>query len=292
MNIRDLKYLVTLAECQHFGKAAEMCFVSQPTLSMQIKKLEDELDVQLLERNNKSVMITPAGHTVVSYAKQILATVDQIKAFANSVKNPYAGDVKLGLIPTLGPYLLPHIVAKLHKQYPALNFYLVEDQTAKIVEKLKYGDLDVIILALPIDGDDFHIEPLFKEPFYLAVNQHHAWAKRKQIKQAELGNEKILLLEEGHCLRDQALEICNNNAAFEYSNFKATSLETLRHMIASGLGMTLMPKLACRKDDKAINYVPFTKPVPGRTIGMAWRKTTARHEVFFELSKFIGNLMT
>ncbi|OGT44473.1 MAG: hypothetical protein A3F42_08470 [Gammaproteobacteria bacterium RIFCSPHIGHO2_12_FULL_37_34] len=290
MNIRDLQYLVALANYRHFGKAANACFVSQPALSMQIKKLERYLGVQLLERTNKSVMLTPIGLIVAKQARQILNQTEELRETAKLAKDPYSGEIKMGIIPTLAPYLLPHIIPKLSAAFPKLEFYLVEEQTAHLIEKLEQGKLDTALLALPLTESTFTTSPLFTEEFMLALTPAHALAKRKTIKQSDLRDTHLLLLEEGHCLREQALEICHAVDARESKKFRATSLETLRHMVAIGVGITLLPALACRKND-GICYLAFSKPKPSRTIGMVWRKSTAKTIVLEEIAAHIQKIM-
>ncbi len=291
MNLRDLTYLVALAEHRHFGKAAETCFVSQPALSMQIKKLERYLGVQLLERTNKSVLLTEIGIVLAEKARQILTQVDELKETAKLAKDPYSGDLRIGIIPTLAPYLLPYIMQPLSSAFPKLTLYLVEEQTAAIVKQLKEGKLDTIILALPILEDGFVTSPLFEEEFMLAVSGHHPFSKRKKIRQADLANENLLLLEDGHCLREQALALCQAANAFESKSFRATSLETLRHMVASGSGMTLIPQLACKTND-GITYLPFNQPKPSRVIGILWRISSAKEKLLNDIADKIKKIMS
>lgn len=274
MNIRDLNYLVAIADTSHFGKAAEACFVSQPALSMQIKKLEETLGVVLIERTNKRVMFTEVGQRIVKQAREILYQVDALKELADQAKDPFSGTLHLGVIPTLAPYLLPLIMPKLCAQYPKLTIYLVEETTGNLLTKLADGKLDGALLALPVEGD-FIAEPIFDEVFELAVPAYHPLAKKEAIKLHNLENKTLLLLEDGHCLRDQALAVCHKAHASELKNFRATSLETLRHMVAAGVGITLMPKLACGKND-GICYIPFTGTIPTRTIGMVYRVSTTK----------------
>lgn len=290
MNIRDLQYLVALADHRHFGKAAHACFVSQPALSMQIKKLEKYLGVQLLERTNKSVMLTSPGFILAERARQILTQTNELREIAKSTHDPLSGEIKIGIIPTLAPYLLPHIFPKLSTEFPKLACYLVEEQTERLLEKLKQGKLDTAILALPIHETAFIASPLFEEEFLLALTPAHILAKRKVIKLNDLQDTPLLLLEEGHCLRDQALDICNAANAKEFNNFRATSLETLRHMVATGIGVTLLPLLACKKND-GICYLPFSKPKPSRQIGMLWRATTAKTIALEEITTHIRKIM-
>ncbi len=274
MNIKDLKYLVAIADHSHFGKAAAACFVSQPALSMQIKKLENFLDVQLIERN-KSALLTDVGKLITEQARDILCRVDAIKQMARQAKDPFGGELRLGVIPTLGAYLLPHIIPGLSKIFPKLTIYLVEEKTHTLIDKLKNGKLDGALFGLPILEEDFMALPLFAEEILLAVPSNHPFAKRSKIKYSDLENKTLLLLEDGHCLRDQALSLCHSMHASVDTVFQATSLETLRYMIASKTGITLMPKLAC-KNNEGICYIPFNLPKPVRTIGMIWRPSSAK----------------
>jgi len=290
MNLRDLSYLVALADHRHFGKAADTCFVSQPALSMQIKKLERYLGVKLLERTNKYVLLTDIGMALVEKSRKILNQIEELRDIANVAKDPYSGELTIGIIPTVAPYLLPYIMPILSSTFPKLTIYLVEEQTASIVEKLKAGALDATILALPIMGEGFITSSLFKEEFMLAVPNHHSFTKRKTIRQTDLANKQLLLLEEGHCLRDQALAVCQHINANESKRFRATSLETLRHMVASGVGMTLIPKLACRAND-GITYLAFNQPRPLRVIGMLWRTASAKEKLLNEVAAMIRKKM-
>lgn len=275
MNIRDLKYLVALADHQHFGKAAEACFVSQPALSMQIKKLESVLDIQLLERTNKSVLFTKSGLMIAERARDILNQIEEMQDVAKLAKDPYSGELKIGIFPTLAPYLLPLIIPALSKKFPKISFYLIEEKTASLVEKLQDGKLQAAFLATPIAEKNLKTSLLFDEEFLLATPRHHALANLKTIKQQDLNNKNLLLLEEGHCMREQALALCQQLNVHETQNFRATSLETLRHMVVAGVGITLMPKLACHPHSH-IAYIPFSAPKPVRTIGLTWRASTVK----------------
>lgn len=275
MNLRDLQYLAAVADHRHFGRAAEQCHVSQPTLSMQLKKLEDYLGVQLFERSNKHVMPTPIGEQIAARARLITQAAQEMRDLAKTAQDPYAGDFRLGAFPTLAPYFLPQAAPQIAEALPNLKLWLVEEKTESLLSKLAAGTLDAALIALPFDADGLDSAPLFHDPFFLAVPLSHPFAKRKHITQSELKTQPLLLLEDGHCLRSQALEICSLIGASEHQDFRATSLETLRQMVASGMGVTLIPKLAMRDHD-GIAYIPFAKPVPARTIGLAWRKTTAR----------------
>lgn len=285
MNLRDLQYLVTVAEHLHFGKAAELCHVSQPTLSMQLKKLEETLGVQLFERTNKQVMLTGIGKEITARARNILEETQQIQAMARAAKNPLSGEVRLGVFPTLAPYLLPELVPLLKAALPAIHLLLVEEKTPDILHKLEKGELDCALLALPVEHAALEYTELFVEPFYLAVPAGHRLAKRKRVNFADLTHEPMLLLDEGHCLREQALEVCHRIGTAEAQHFRATSLETLRHMVAAGGAVTLMPKLAIRRDETLIRYIPFAAPQPARRIALVWRKTSARKPLFEAMAR-------
>lgn len=279
MNLSDLRYLVAVADLRHFGRAAEACFVSQPTLSTQIKKLEKELGVELFERNPRQVLLTAAGSRVVEHARQALAEADAIREVARQAKDPEAGTLRVGVFPTLAPYLLPHVVPSLHERFPQLELLLVEEKTEVVVQQLRDGQLDVGVLALPIDEPTLHEERLFEEDFVLAVPSDHPLASTTaSIDLTALAGEQLLLLEEGHCLRAQALSVCQLNGAAERKGFRATSLETLRQMVAAGVGTTLLPELAVHEPVPhydGVSLLRFSAPAPSRHIAMYWRTTSA-----------------
>lgn len=293
MNLRDLQYLVALDEHRHFGRAAEACFVSQPTLSTQIRKLEEELGVQLVERTTRQVLPTPVGEEIITRARGILREAEQIRSTARRARDPEAGSLRLGIFPTLGPYLLPHVVPALHDRFPRLELLLVEEKTELVLERLQAGTLDAGILALPIAYEQFHEEYLFTEPFLLAVPASHHLAARKRIALGELAHEDLLLLEEGHCLRDQALAVCQLAGAGERRDFRATSLETLRQMVAAEVGITLLPTLALNPPvahmDK-VHLVRFSGEAPHRRIAMIWRKSSAHASFLREVAAVIRDL--
>lgn len=287
MNLRDLQYLHALAEHRHFGRAAEACFVSQPTLSTQIKKLEDELGVVLVERGSRQVMLTEAGRAVAERAGDVLAGADEIRRTARSLSNPRARSVRLGIFPTLGPYLLPHVLPQVRKQFPELELLLVEEKTEEIIGRLRAGRLDAAIVALPVSDEGLHREFLFEEPFVLAAPANHALARRKTVDIGDLIGQNLLLLEEGHCLRDQALEVCHLAGAGERSGFRATSLETLRYMVAGGAGITLLPVLATKPPIAPLEdmrLIPFRDRAPSRRLAMLWRESSAIGELLEELA--------
>ena len=279
MNLRDLRYCVALADTRHFGKAAERSFVSQPTLSAQIKKLETYLGVQLIERQPRKVTLTEMGAKILPVARRILQESDEIVSMARNDHDPLSGKLKLALIPTIGPYLLPLVARKLRKQLPRLKLMLYEYQTQPLLEKLRAGDIDLGILALPVPLDGLEARPLYDESFTLAVPIHSPLAKRATVKVDDLNGETLLLLEDGHCLRDQALDVCSRIDVKESEDYRATSLETLRQMVAAGLGITLLPELATRGpfgSGHGLTVKQFARPVPSRSVGAVWRKSTAR----------------
>ncbi len=293
MNLRDLRYLVALAEALHFGKAAEACHVSQPTLSTQIKKLEDELGVALVERAPRHVMLTPAGRDIATRARRVLAEVDQMRETARRTSDPEAGTVRLGLFPTLGPYLLPHVVPRIRARFPRLELLLVEEKTEAVLHMLRDGKLDAAVLAMPLHEDWLETEFLFEEPFLLAVPDGHPLAGQRNLTLADLGDQHLLLLEEGHCLRDQALEVCHLAGAGEKEGFRATSLETLRQMVAAGVGVTLLPMLAVKppvSPSENIRLLAFKSPAPTRRLAMVWRKTSAMAAFLHELAGVLRDL--
>ncbi|MDQ0504518.1 DNA-binding transcriptional regulator OxyR [Xanthobacter agilis] len=278
MTLRELQYLIALADHRNFRRAAEVCLVSQPTLSMQIRKLEEELGVPLVERTPRRVMLTAAGRDAVERARRILNEVDQMKEGARRSRSAEGGTLKLGVFPTLGPYLLPHVVPLIRARFPQLELMLFEEKSADLLARLNAGTLDAAFLALPVHDHHLHSEFLFEEPFLLAVPADHPLAKRRSLHLDELGQHNLMLLEDGHCLRDQALEVCQLSGAREKSEFRATSLETLRQMVVAGAGITLLPMLAIQSQSRPsdnIHFLDFIDSHPSRQIGLLWRKTSA-----------------
>lgn len=274
MNLRDLHYLLAVYEHTHFGKAAQACYVSQPALSMQLKKLEDELGVALFERTNKSVMPTEIGKAIAEQARSVLLGADNIKTLARTASDPFSGVLKLGAFPTLAPYIFPKIVMPVKRKYPKLSLLLVEEKTEVLLQQLIKGEIDAAMVALPVNQELLESHELFFDPFYVAVAKNHPLAKSKVVTKLQLKEESLLLLNEGHCLRDQALDLCETYKLEEYASFRATSLETLRQMVIGGIGITLMPKIALQKNAN-ISYVPLkSTPPPGRSIGLVFRKST------------------
>ncbi|MDX1267158.1 MAG: DNA-binding transcriptional regulator OxyR [Oceanisphaera sp.] len=293
MNLRDLEYLVALAEERHFRKAAEKCFVSQPTLSGQLRKLEDELGVVLMERTSRKVLFTPAGDAITAQARRVLAETKELRDIARTFTEPMSGELHIGLIPTVGPYLLPHIIPVLKQHFPELHIYLYEAQTHTLLKQLADGDLDCLILAQLDSMDNFGSLPLYDEPMMLALPTEHAWAGREQIALSELQGEKLLMLEDGHCLRDQAMGFCFAAGIGEDNHFQATSLETLRNMVAAGSGLTLIPQLAVglHNGNLGVSYIPVTEPEPHRTISLLYRIHSVRRPCFNEMAKVISQLI-
>ena len=292
IKLKDLRYLVAVADARHFGRAAERCFVSQPTLSAQLKKLEQYLGVRLIERQPNNVSLTDAGAQIVDRARRILEASDEVVTLARAHRDPLAGRLRLAMLPTIGPYLLPRVSQSIRRALPRLELRLYEYQTVPMLQKLKAGELDLGILALPVDLEGLEARKLFCEPFTVAVPQRHRLAKRERVQPADLEEETLLLLEEGHCLRDQALEVCSRVGAGESQDFRATSLETLRQMVATGAGITLLPELATQGaygDARGVVVLPFAKPVPVRQVGAVWRKTTARRPVIDAVCKLIAD---
>jgi LysR family hydrogen peroxide-inducible transcriptional activator len=293
MNLRAFHYLVTLADVRHFSKAAELCYVSQPTLSTQIRKLEEELDVQLVERSPRKVMLTEVGEEVVERARAMLAEADSIKAIARRSKDPHSGTLRIGIFPTLAPYFLPHVVPEIRRQFPRLTLRLFEEKTEDVITMLRQGRLDAGLLALPVDDDQLTARSLFEEPFVLAVPEAHALGTKKTITLEDLENQELLLLEDGHCLREQALEVCQLSGAHEKLDFHATSMETLRQMVAAGTGITLMPVMAVKPPvahtDNLVTR-PFRQPGPKRTIALVWRKSSALGGFLEELAGILAGI--
>jgi LysR family hydrogen peroxide-inducible transcriptional activator len=285
MTLTELKYIVAVARERHFGRAAESCFVSQPTLSVAIKKLEDELGLMVFERRSNEVTLTPAGERIVTQAQRVLDEAGRIKEMARLGKDPLAGPLRVGVIYTIGPYLLPSLVRQLLRDAPQMPLLLNENYTVRLLELLKNGEIDVAIVALPLPESGLLVQPLYDEPFMIAVPRGHAWTRRKSIAAEELKKETMLLLGTGHCFRDQVLEVCPELSRFStgaegiQKTFEGSSLETIRHMVASGLGVTVLPQSSVPEKparDSLIDYLPFKPPAPDRRVVLAWRKSFTR----------------
>jgi len=275
MNLRDLEYVVAIADLGSFGRAAERCHVSQPTLSSQVKKLEGHLGVQLFERTSKRVMLTEIGAEIVTVARRVLTETERIEHLAEAAKDPFRGDLRLGAIPTVAAYLLPDLVARVDEELPEVRIILMEEKTDGLLTAIRDGQLDAGIVALPVDDEGLSSEVLFEDPFLLAISDRDRSIDHDTVTLRELEGRQLMLLEEGHCLRDQALELCRAQEWGEEADFRATSMETLRQMVRAGTGITLIPELAIRPEP-GIRYIPFDGEAPGRTLALLWRKTSPR----------------
>ncbi len=289
MTLTELRYITALARERHFGRAAEACFVSQPTLSVAIKKLEEELGVTIFERRGNEIGLTLIGSQIVEQAQKVLAETAILKEIAKIGRDPLAGALKLGVIYTIGPYLLPDLVKQLIASVPQMPLVLQENFTSKLIELLRDGEIDVAILAEPFAKTGFVTQALYDEPFLVAVSKHHPWSKRKAINAQELKEQNMLLLGTGHCFRDQVLEVCPELTRYSRSTdgiqrqFEGSSLETIRHMVASGIGITVLPKMALPVSetgriakDGLLTYIPFEGDPPYRRVVLAWRKSFTR----------------
>jgi LysR family transcriptional regulator, hydrogen peroxide-inducible genes activator len=298
MTLTELRYIVAVAREKHFGRAAEACFVSQPTLSVAIKKLEEELDVKLFERGASEISMTPLGEEIVRQAQTVIEQAAGIKEIAKRGKDPVSGPLRLGVIYTIGPYLLPSLVKEAIASVPQMPLILQENFTVKLLDMLRNGELDAAIMAEPFPDTGLAIAPLYDEPFMVAVPKAHPLAKRKHISAEELKQETMLLLGTGHCFRDHVLEVCPEYARFSSAvgdnnegirkSFEGSSLETIKYMVASGMGVTVVPQLSVPADaDKYVAYVPFSAPVPTRRVVLAWRRTFTRYEAIAALRNAI-----
>lgn len=287
MNLRDLKYIVEVAKERNFSNAAKKVFVSQPTLTMQIQKLEDELGVKIFERQNKNFLITEVGELIIKTAQEILDKEKELKELAKEFKDPFSGELRIGAFPTLASYYFPKITKKILQEFPKLKLLLVEEKTDELIKKLKNGEIDCAFLAMPVLEENLNHVEIFEEEFLLAVSKNNPLAKQtKSVSTIDLKNESLMLLEDGHCLRNQALEACSLLGNFtEKQDFKASSLETLRQMVAMNYGVTLMPEIAINKSD-GISYLELsTKPT--RKIALYYRKSSVKTKLFTEIAKHI-----
>jgi len=289
-SIKQLKYICAVAEHRHFSKAAEACFVTQSTLSASIQDLESQLDAVIFERNKKSVLITPLGERLLQQARVVLGDVEDFISIAHSHDEALAGEIRLGVIPTIGPFLLPSLLSELRKQYTKLKLYLREDMSADLVQRLQQGKLDLILLAFPYPLPEIETVSLFKDEFLLCLPPGHPLEKAKQVKQQQLRGESLLLLEEGHCLRDHALEACKLEKAETDIVYQGNSLHTLVQMVANGLGVTLLPAVSITGGvlgNTQLKLKSFGSENVSREIGMAWRKSDPRREEYLLLAEFI-----
>src|SRR5947209_4137535 len=280
MTLTELRYIVAVARERHFGRAAEACFASQPTLSVSIKKLEEELDVRIFERGASEVTVTPLGEEIVRQAQSVIEQAAGIREIAKRHKDPLSGPLSLGVIYTIGPYLLPDLVRQAIERVPQMPLVLQENFTARLLEMLRVGELDAAIMAEPFPDTGLAVAPLYDEPFMVALPAAHPLARRKSISAEELKEEKMLLLGTGHCFRDHVLEVCPEYARFSSETdgmrktFEGSSLETIKYMVASGMGITVVPQLSVAAEPRPqVVYVPFAKPVPTRRVVLAWRRS-------------------
>ena len=285
MTLTELRYVTALARERHFGRAAQACHVSQPTLSVAIKKLEDELGVQLFERRKAEAQLTPIGEQVVEQAQRVLEQVEQIRHLAMEGKDQLSAPLRVGAIYTIGPYLFPEIIPILHEQVPQMALMVEENYTARLSEKLRQGELDAIVIALPFNEPGIVTLPLYKEPFVIVMPVSHPWHERSQINAEDLAEENVLMLGAGHCFRDQVLDLCpacghrSDSEGNISKTLEGSSLETIRHMVATGMGITVLPCTAAGVDKYAqrlLSIKRFTAPVPSRTVALAWRKSFPR----------------
>jgi LysR family hydrogen peroxide-inducible transcriptional activator len=308
VTLTELKYIVAVAREKHFGKAAEACFVSQPTLSVAIKKLEEELELKLFERSANEVTVTPLGQEIIQQAQSVLEQAAQIKEIAKRGKDPLAGALRLGVIYTIGPYLLPSLVRQAIARSPQMPLMLQENFTVKLLEMLRTGETDCAVLAEPFPETGLAIAPLYDEPFMAAVPMAHPLAQQSAVTAEQLKNETMLLLGTGHCFRDHVLEVCPEFARFSShaegirKSFEGSSLETIRHMVAAGMGVTLVPRLSVpdaalqdpsqrQNEDAFVKYLPITDAAggapPSRRVVLAWRRSFTRYEAVAALRNAI-----
>ena len=289
MTLTELRYIVAVARERHFGRAAGACFVSQPTLSVAIKKLEQELGVALFERGAGEVSVTSTGQQVVEQAQRVLEEAARIKELASAGRDPLAGSLRLGTIYTIGPYLLPKLIPILRRAAPSMQLLIQENYTHKLAEFLKQGEVDVIVVALPFDQPGMQVRPVYDEPFLVAMPHGHPWEKRKTITGDELKKESLLLLGTGHCFRDQVLDVCTSlqRKSGLQRTVEGGSLETIRQMVAGGVGVTVLPSTSVGATEDLIRVRPFARPVPERRVVLAWRKSFPRPQAIEALRKAV-----
>jgi LysR family hydrogen peroxide-inducible transcriptional activator len=285
MTLTELRYVVAVARERHFGRAAEACHVSQPTLSVAIRKLEEELGVQLFERRASQVALTDMGQRIVAQAKRVLDEASAVREIARQGRDPLSTPLRVGTIYTIGPYLLPGLIHQLQRKAPQMQLLLSENFTLKLLEQVRNGQIDVAILALPLPPSGLCVQPVYDEPFVVAVPRKHAWTRRKAVASADLQNETMLLLGSGHCFRDQVLDVCpelsrdSEPSDGMQRTFEGSSLETIRQMVATGIGITVMPRTAMParvSRQSLVAYLPFRNPPPSRTVVLAWRRSFTR----------------
>lgn len=299
MTLTELKYIIAVAREKHFGKAADACFVSQPTLSVAVKKLEEELKTQIFERHSGEVTLTPQGRTIIAQAQRVLDEAKQLKQLAKYGLDPMRGPIRLGTIYTIAPYLLPTLIRKTKQALPEIPLFLHETFTAVLLEMLRQGELDCAILAYPFSMAGLEAIDLYDEPYVVTVPNDHEWSNRAEIDPHELSGQTMLLLGAGHCFRDHVLAVCpelnrtspaNDEDGETPRNFEGSSLETIRQMVAGGIGISVLPRTSVidiNKRDSMVSYIPFSQPKPSRRIALVWRKGFPRKEALEALAKVI-----
>jgi LysR family hydrogen peroxide-inducible transcriptional activator len=291
MTLTELRYVVALSQERHFGRAAQKCFVTQPTLSLALAKLEDELGVKLFERNKNEVLVTARGQGIVEQARRVLDEVGKIQQLAKGGQDQLSGALRLGAIPTIGPYLLPDLIPILRKRAPSMPLVIEENLTGNLAPMLRDGELDVVLIALPFALPGVKTRVVYEEPFSVVVPDGHKWGSRRDVKPQELAGENLLVLNSGHCFREQVLEACPGQSNTAMPEGRAgSSLETIRNMVASGLGVSVLPAsaLTARYATKLLKVVPFASPVPSRKVALAWRASFDRPAAIELLAESIG----
>ena len=290
MNIRDLRYLVAVADYGSFSRASEKCFVSQPALSMQVKKLEETIDTKVFERDTRGLTVTSKGELLLGQARKILDEVDNFYSLAREEENPLAGDISLGAFPTVSPYLIPRVLPVLMARYASLNFSVEEEKTATLLKKLREGSLDVALIALPVNEKGITGVKIMEENFYLCVNKDSGLYEYESVNYNDLENQEILLLEEGHCLRKQALSVCTQANASNTKLYTSASLETLIGMVANGLGVTLVPEMATGLRQDKVRFLPFSVNEPSRSIALCWKESSERASLYRRIAHSLLSL--
>jgi LysR family hydrogen peroxide-inducible transcriptional activator len=291
LNLRDLAYLCAVAEHRHFGRAAHACAITQPALSERVRRIEDALGTVIFERTKRSVLLTPTGKKIFDRARKVLEEADAIDVLARACRGPLGGEFRLGIIATLGPYLMPRLLRRLRKEYPHLQLHLTEGLTEGLLDELTAGSLDAVLAALPVRRPELIAKPLFFEPFWLAAPRDHDLALKTSVTSRDLRGEEMILLQEGHCLSGQALDVCPSKRRDSVVRLQSTGLETLRHMVASGTRYTLLPWLAVGSKpplQELIHYKPLTDKRAGRSIALVGRKTCARQQDIESFAAFVA----
>lgn len=285
--LRQLEYIVAVAQHLHFRKAAQACHVSQPALSNQVAQAEQTLGTRIFERGASGVLVTPGGQEIVAAARRVLDEAAALDHLARHLREPFTGRLRLGTIPTMAPYLLPAVVSALRRHHPELDLVVDEEQTTSLLERLRQGEVDLLFLALPIEDDGLELEPLFDEEFVLALPKGHRLGRRSEVDAAELANEEVLLLDEGHCFRDHALDVCRRAGGRERSEIRAAHLGTLVELVRAEMGITLLPRTSLgvlSRSPQGLTFPSFSPPVPTRRLGLAWRRGSGHPKEYLELA--------